>query len=562
MSPRRIAGPLFVFLLIAFAGTLVPEAAGQDRIEAEIDKMFAPWSKPGSPGGAVSVVRDGRILFAKGYGSANLEWDIPNRPDTVFCIGSVSKQFTAYCIALLEVQGKIRGEDDYRKYIPEMPDYGARITIDDIVHHSSGIRDDQMLFYLGDWERGELHTNRDVIDQILRRQKGLLFEPGTASDYSSANYALLAEIVRRVSGMSLREFARKNIFEPLGMNRTFFFDDFREVVPRRAWSYVRGPEGRYLAYVDTNDLVGAGGIYTTVGDMALWNGNFDDPKAGGSAVVGRALTPGRLRDGRETKYAYGLEIDTFRGLRVIKHDGSYGGYAAMFLRFPDERFAVFCAANVGDIDTRSMCFRIARLYLQDKMTDAAEERPAFLKPADGVLRKWAGDFLSETSADLLSLSVSGERLICLLNDGLKIEYAPVSADELRPVTPGYPVSLKLAAAGKNGLPRIDACQGGRVLQTYEKIVRAAPSVADLREIEGEYESEELSVRYRFEVTGGRLYVRFKRAPKSDLKPLQKDQFAAWALMFDFVRDDQGRIQGFRLGKIGPQGIYFVRRKGA
>jgi len=555
MKPRALLGPLLLLLPVLAA----PFVSAQ-RIEAEIDKMFAPWSKPGVPGGAVAVVRDGRVVFEKGYGSANLEWNIPNRPDTVFCIGSVSKQFTAYGIALLEDRGKIRGEEDFRKYIPEMPDYGMPITIDDLVHHTSGIRDDQMLFYLGDWERGELHTNREVIDRILRRQKGLLFEPGTAFDYSSANYALLAEIVQRVSGTSLREFARKNIFEPLKMSRTFFFDDFREIVPGRAWSYVRGADGGYLAYIDTNDLVGAGGIYTTVGDMALWNGNFDDPKAGGRSVVERVLRPGRLRGGKETSYAYGLELDVFRGLRVVKHDGSYGGYRAMFLRFPDQRFAVFCAANADDIDTRSMCFRIARLYLKDKMTDAAEEQPAFLKAGEADLRKWAGDFLSLTSADLLSLEVSGDKLACVMNDGLKIEYAPVSADELRPVTPGYPVSLRRSAPVKNGRPRIDACQGGKILQTYERIDRAAPTAADFREIEGEYESEELSVTYRFEVKGGRLFVRFKRAPKTDLKPLQKDQFAAWPLMFDFVRDGKGRIQGFRLGKIGPQGIYFTRKQ--
>lgn len=565
MTRFRSLPPVLLSILLAGASastnrpTTTPAAAVEQALEARIDELFAPWNKPDTPGGAVCVVKDGRILFQKGYGLAHLEWGIPNRPDTVFCIGSVSKQFTAYCIALLEIRGKIRGDDDYRTYIPEMPDYGTKITVADLVHHTSGIRDDQMLFYLGDWERGELHTNREVIDQILRRQKGLLFEPGTSFDYSSANYTLLAEIVRRVSGQSLREFARHNIFEPLKMTRTFFFDNFREIVPGRAWSYVRGEDGQYRAYIDTNDLVGAGGIYTTVGDMALWNSNFDDPRAGGRAVLDRFLSRGRLRNGQETGYAYGLEHDTFRGLPVIKHDGSYGGYGAMFVRFPDERLMVFCAANAGDIDVRSLSYRIARLLLGDRLTEVPEERPKFLPLTEETARRWTGDYLSTKSADLLSLAASNGRLICTLNDGMTVEYARLSSSQIRPVGPGYPVVLKLASLTGTGRPLLEAYQGGKLLQTYEKIVRARPAAADLREYEGEYDSEELSVTYRLEVEDGRLFVRFKRAPRSDLRPLQKDQFAAWPLMFDFVRDAQGRIRGFRLGKIGPQGLYFSRR---
>jgi hypothetical protein len=229
----------------------------------------------------------------------------------------------------------------------------------------------------------------------------------------------------------------------------------------------------------------------------------------------------------------------------------------MFLRFPDERFTVFVAANAGDMDTRSIGYRITRIFLRDKMKDSLEEPRAFIRAEESSLRMRAGDYLSTKSADLLSVRPCGDRLICTWNDDLKVEYAPVSADEFRPFTPGYPVVLKFGSPGPDGRIGVSTFQSGKLLQTYQPIVRAVPAAADLKEIEGAYYSEELKTTYRFEVEAGWLYVRFKRAPKSDLKPLRKDQFAAWPLMFDFERDAKGRIQGFRLGKIGPQGIPFV-----
>jgi CubicO group peptidase (beta-lactamase class C family) len=526
---------------------------------AEIDKLFDRWNTAETPGGAVVVILDGNIVHQKGYGMANLEWRIPNTPETVFCIGSVSKQFTAYCIALLEARGKLRLEDDYRKYIPEMPDYGERITVGDLVHHTSGIRDDQMLWYLGDWEQGELHGAREVIDQILAKQKGLLFRPGREFDYSNANYLLLGEIVRRVGGTSLREFARDNIFRPLGMTRTFFLDDFREIVRSRAWSYVLGEGGTYRAYIDTNDLVGAGGVHTTILDMARWNANFDAPRAGDAGIVRRVLVRGRLSDGNETAYAFGLEHDVFRGRAVVRHDGSYGGYKAMFLRIPEERFAVFCAANADDVDARRVCYQAARIYLGDRLpVPSASPGPRLIELPGEALNALAGAYRNTRNMDLMTVSVKSGRLVCRINEELSTEYAPVSVDEFRPVTPGLPFFLKVGKPGPAARAELHAYLNGKRSHIYEPIERAAPAESDLREYEGFYHGNELSTTYRFEVRGGELFVRFKRAPKSPLRRIVKDQFAAWPLIFDFFRDENGRIRGFRLGRIGLQGIPFLR----
>jgi len=547
-----------VVLLAAGRTNAVPPTDGADK-NAQIDALFARWDTAETPGGAVAVILDGKAVHQKGYGLANLEGGIRNSPETVFCIGSVSKQFTAFCIALLEARGRLRLSDDYRKYVPEMPDYGEKITVADLVHHSSGIRDDQMLGYLGDWERGELHGAGEVIEKILARQRGLLFQPGREFDYSNANYLLLGEIVRRVSGMSLRDFARINVFEPLGMTRTFFFDDFREIVPGRAWSYVRGEGGKYLAYIDTNDLVGAGGVHTTVLDMARWNANFDRPRVGDERLIQRILARGRLSDGSDTDYAFGLEHDVFRGRAVVRHDGAYGGYKAMFLRIPEEKFAVFCAANADDLDTRRICYQAARIYLGDRLPPpAAPPAPRFIALPEETLRTLAGDYRGLKTADLLTVSVAGSRLFCALNEGPKLEYGPVSDMAFRPVEPGDPSSLDVDRDAGGRRPGLRLSRDGKRFEIFEPIDRAAPAAGDLREFEGEYLSDEISGPYRFEVRDGALYVRFKRAPRSSLRPLVKDQFAAWPLIFDFFRDGCGSVIGFRLGRIGPQGIPFRR----
>jgi len=561
-SFRLSAVSMAIFVSILWPGgpPAGPSRSGPD-LGAEVDKLFARWDTASTPGGAIVVIQDGQVIYQKGYGLANLEWGAPNTPRTVFCVGSVSKQFTAYAIALLEAEGKLSLDDDYRKYVPEMPDYGTKITIGDLVHHTSGLRDDQMLMYLGDWERGELHGAGEVIDKVLARQKGLLFPPGGEFDYSNANYLLLGEIVRRTSGLSLREFAHRNIFQPLGMTRTFFLDDFKEVVKERAWSYVLGPKGKYLAYIDTNDQVGAGGVHTTAADMALWDANFDDPKAGGPDVVRRVLARGRLRDGTEIGYAFGLERDSFKGLPVVKHDGSYGGYKAMFLRFPGQRFAIFCAANADDLDTRRICHRVARIYLGGRLKDDPVPAAPFVDIPEEKLSGLAGAYRERRNMDLMTLSVRDGRLVGELNEELKVEYAPVSPDEFRPATSGFPGALKVVKRGSAARPEIHSRQNGMPLRVYEPIERAAPSEADLRECEGAYFSEELNATYRFEVVDGKLYVRFKRAPRSPLRPLVKDQFAAWPLIFDFIRNGKGSIGGFRLGRIGPDGIPFVRLEG-
>src|SRR5690606_17154623 len=332
-APRRL---LRILALIAAALPLAVEAHAQSRpdLSARVDSLFAEWDRPGSPGCALGVVRDGRLDYARGYGYANLDHDVPITPSTVFYIASVSKQFTAASIVLLAQQGRLSPDDDVRAYIPELPDYGATITIRHLIHHTSGLRDYLTLMLLAGMRLEDVHTDAEVLD-LVTRQAALNFTPGERYLYSNTGYLLMAEIVRRVSGKSLREFADEHIFRPLGMANTHFHDDRTMVVRNRALAYARNEDGSFRLDVWSNfDKVGSGGLLASVEDLALWDLNAEHQKVGGAALREQMLGRGVLNDGDTLDYAFGLIIGEYRGLRTVGHSGGSMGFRAHHLRFP------------------------------------------------------------------------------------------------------------------------------------------------------------------------------------------------------------------------------------
>ena len=345
-----------------------------------VDHLFARWDKPDSPGCALGVVRNGRFVYEHGYGMANLDYDIPNAPNLVYYIGSDSKQFTAAAIALLQLRGKLNVSDDIRKYIPEMPDYraayGVPVTIDELIHHTSGIRDIYTLMSLAGIRMEDVMTD-DAALKLIASQKELNFKPGSEFLYSNSGYWLLGLIVKRVTGTSLRTFADEQFFQPLGMTHTHFHDEPGHVMKNRAMSYERaaGNGGFRISYLQNFDKIGAGGLYSTVEDLQKWDENFYTHAVGGDALQALIHTRGVLANGDTLIYAFGNEVSTFRGLRTDEHGGALMGYKAHILRFPDQRFSVLLTCNLGSIDPQSLARQIAALYIGDAMAPAVTATP-------------------------------------------------------------------------------------------------------------------------------------------------------------------------------------------
>jgi len=362
MKPLRLNALPVVALSVAAL-----RVSAQSTKEQAVDKIFAEWYKLSSPGCAVGALQNGRFLYKRGYGSANLDYDIPNAPEMVYYVGSDSKQFTAATVALLSLQGKLSLDDDIRKYLPELPDYGAPVTIRNLIHHTSGIRDMYALMTLRGDRMEDVFPDSEAI-ALIARQKGLAFAPGSQYSYSNSGYFLLAQIVKRVTGKSLRDVADEQIFQPLGMTHSHFHDDPGHVMKQRAMSYERDSLGNFhISYLQNFDKIGAGGLYTTLDDLRKWDENFYTKKVGGDALQKLIHTRGVLTNGDTLPYAFGNEIRTSRGLRTVEHGGALMGYKAYILRYPDQHFSVLMTCNLGAIEPGPLAHALAEVYLADKM---------------------------------------------------------------------------------------------------------------------------------------------------------------------------------------------------
>jgi CubicO group peptidase (beta-lactamase class C family) len=332
-------------LLVLFPTT---EPAAQASLKEPLDAVFSEFDRDDGPGLAAAVIFQGEMLYENGFGLANVEQATPITPDTIFRIGSTSKQFTAFCIALLADRGELDLDADIRTYITELPEFDTPVSVRNMVHHTSGIPDYVDLHRLEGVSLDDHITTADTLETLGKVAK-LSFEPGEQWAYSNSNYLLLGELVRRISGSTLREFAEQNIFEPLGMTSTHYHDQFAEVVVGRADGYMQVPGSYPVQWLKNNttwDQVGDGGVFTSVRDLARWDANFYDNKlGGGQALLDLIQTPGKFNNGDEHQYAFGLGIRRQLGRDVVEHAGGWVGFSAQMMRFPEESLTVIVLSN-------------------------------------------------------------------------------------------------------------------------------------------------------------------------------------------------------------------------
>jgi CubicO group peptidase (beta-lactamase class C family) len=399
-----------LYSILAVAGGLLSPAVASAETDvgkiARLDAVFAQWSGAASPGCAVSVAQSGETIAERVYGAADLDLGVKAGIDSIYEAGSVSKQFTAAAIILLARDGKLQLDDDIRKYLPELPDYGARITIRHMLHHVSGLRDWGGVSAIDGWPRNSRSsTNADVLD-ILARQTALNFAPGSHYLYSNSNYNLLAIVVQRVSGESLAAFAKNRIFKPFGMEDTRWREDHATIVPRRAHAYSR--EGKtYVVAQTIEDAYGSGGLLTTVRDLQLWNAALDADQLGPgfSSEMERGIV---LTGGDSITYASGLSEARYQDLREVSHGGATGGYRAWLARYPAQRLSIALLCNAGDVSPVAIGHRVADIFLPGHraapVEQAQERRP------DGLyVNSVSGSPVRFSSANGL-LSIDGRQL--------------------------------------------------------------------------------------------------------------------------------------------------------
>ncbi|WP_165570282.1 serine hydrolase domain-containing protein [Chryseobacterium sp. FH1] len=392
--------------------------------EKKIDSLFSTYNSK-TAGVAVGVVKDGKLIFKKGYGTANLEYDIAITPKTIFNVGSVSKQFTTFSIYLLEKQGKISLDDDVRKYIPELPIYEKTITIKHLCSHTSGLKDQWSLLTLAGWRMDDVITHEQVM-KIITKHKELNFAPGSQFKYSNSGFSLLTEIVKRVSGKSFSAFAKENIFDPLGMENTLIYDDNEKIVKNRAYSY-GSEDGLYIKRNLNSSSIGPTNVYTTVEDLSKWTANFENPKVGDADFINHfneksTLDNGEpailsVRDGETIYHAKGQFTRNYKGLNLYNHTGSDAGFKSYLGRFPDNKLSIILLSNDENFASYNAGLDIAEFYLSDQFKKRApiaepekkaEEKPKYVPTK--MLKDFEGQFQNTDLSSLFTLKVIDGKL--------------------------------------------------------------------------------------------------------------------------------------------------------
>jgi CubicO group peptidase (beta-lactamase class C family) len=534
-SPRRLSAIVagFAALVLLAARPAAPQAqapAVPAAIVEKVDAIFARWDSTSTPGCAVAASVGGQTVISKGYGMADLERGAVITPETIFEAGSVSKQFTAAAVLLLARDGKLSLDDPVRRYVPEVPDYGQPITIRHLLTHTSGLRDWGNIAALGGWPRTtRAYTHAHVLE-IVSRQSALNFPPGTEWSYSNTGYNLAAILVSRVAGEPFAEFTRKRIFEPLGMARTSWRDDFTRVVPGRALAYsARG--GGFQTLMPFENVHGNGGLLTTVGDLLKWNANLDAPATFDRAFVAEMERSSRLANGRETHYGLGLFLGTYKGVREVYHSGSTAGYRAFLTRFPDQRVSVATLCNVTAAPAETYAHQVAELLLGGVLR-AETPLPAVTLSAQ-ELGSFAGLYRSRkrgvaarvaVGQDTLRLTPGGPLVAQSGTTFLTAAGAEVS------FAPGEGGTMTMRVVGPNGSEEV-----------WERVPPAKPTPAELSELAGTYTSADAETTLTVVVEGDALRVKMRPDRVETLSPLYADAFDGPLGVVIFRRDARGRV---------------------
>lgn len=542
-------------LLSAGSFSFSPWVLAADTTEQQVDQIFSAYQKADSPGCALGVIRDGNFIYKKGYGTASLELSVPLTPQSVFYMGSVSKQFTAASVVLAAQKGLLSLDDDVHKYIPELPDYGAPITLRQMLNHTSGLRDWLTLLSLAGRDQADVHTAPEILELIVH-QKGLNFKPGDEYLYSNTNYFLLAEIIKRVTRQPLSTFAAENIFRPLGMTHTRFYDNRTDVLPGRVPAYAPGSNGTFLVDWSTNfDTVGSGGLMSDVDDLLYWDRNFYDDKLGNRNLVNELETRGFLNNGKQLDYAMGLILTKYRGVPVVEHDGANFGYRTDIIRFPEQHFTVICLCNVASAEPDALARRVADVYLDSQlngMPHSADSSVAAPLSISVDLGPYVGMY-ETTRHSIFSL---------VANDG-QLTRTPFRRSA-RPVSDGHFVGdeMDLVFEGKGQQMRVVTTEIDGPTTIATRVFPPRLSEAELAQFAGAYTSPELEAEYKLSVEQGKLVLHQGRRPGLSLSPVKKDEFSGGRITLVFRRGGGGKPSGFELytGWIG--GIAFAREQTA
>jgi len=524
-----------------------------EKPNANVDKLFSQWDRSDSPGAAIVVVMDDNVVYQRGYGSANLETRTPITPQTVFDVASVAKQFAGFAVAMLIEEGKLSLDDDVRKYLPNVPDFGKPLTIRHLVYHTSGLRDWPETLALSGLDWSGVITLATILEMV-QRQRELDFQPGEEYQYCNTGYNLLAATVAKITNQSFREWSTANIFKPLGMKHAHVCDSPTEVVPNRAESYMLA-DRKFTRAISQLAAEGSSSLFISAEDMSKWMLNFKTARVGGKALE-RMRESGKLNNGKNVDYGFGVGLGQYHGSKKISHTGSWAGYRSIVMLVPEKEFAVAILANAANINTSSLATKIADVYLDPSPSTKPDEVAPKLA-ATGKIDSSAWDNFVGTyrlgAGWLLDITRDGDQLMAQATREEKFKMTPTSGAKF--FVQGYGSSVEFVA-GKSGPATHLLYRGIRA----PKLSVPRFTRDQLQNYVGDYWSEELRVAYRVEMRDGTLGVRQRSGAWVRLLATGMDRFDAdqGGASVEFTRNGASEISELKVSGGRIRNVRFIR----
>lgn len=534
-----------------------------DSIIKRIDSLFTIWNTSTSPGCAVGIIRNDSLIFSKGYGIANLENEVPITAKTIFYMASVSKQFTGYCIALLARHGKLKLDEDILVYLPRAPNFGKQITVRHLLNHTSGIRDDISLSaFSGLGFEGML--TQDLALNIINRQHSLNFNPGEKYSYSNSNYVLLSEIVKAVSGKSLRTFADSSIFKPLGMSNTHFQDNYTQLIKNRAVSYDRIDSNHYANNFQNVYTLGDGGLFSNIEDMSKWINNFYNPKAGDLKDIHQLTEKGKLNNGKSLNYALGIGVDNYKGWKSFSHSGGLAGYRTFIKVFPDLKLGFLVFSNLGDFNTSAKANAMADIFISDTTTKKKEAEKvqrdslaAIIKDVS-QLQIYTGDYISEDGLPL-SLDIKNKKLYYHIYN--ESNFLIQDSKDSFSIPDAPHIKFVFSVNAKDTI--VDLITPNEVYHVLKYIKDASQTEERLQAYTGTYYCPELDCNYSIALKNHQLVLSNAKYNETKMTLLNNNHLLTdywWMSHLKILRDSKENIIGFEVNSGGIMHLKFNKIK--
>ncbi|MGE3780691.1 MAG: serine hydrolase domain-containing protein, partial [Pirellulaceae bacterium] len=525
----------------------------------QVDELFVQFDRPSMPGCAVGIIREGKLLYSRGFGAANLDFEVPNSPETIFEIGSFAKSFTCACVAILLDRGKITQDADIRCYLPEMHAFAPPVRIQDLIRCESGVWDQWHVAQLAGWQAQPVEAPYGKSDMLtlLSGQRTLPFEPGSQFRYGTGDYFLLSMIVERVTGQTFADFARDQLFRPLGMRRTFQMENPAQIVPQRATGYDHRSRGTWVPWLQGSAAPGGRGLYTCVEDLYRWDQGLQQRQLPSGKYMQEFLERGTLLENRRVLDA--RPSGTYRGLKRIQFTGGMPGYVAAMTRFPDQRFTVICLCNNSQIAPWEINARIADIYLNKELgppepsTDhdaAGREQDHKVRLDDRDLRDKVGAFRLRGEDRIWKIEWSEGQLTLVDHLNEPHPLIPMGRNRFRPLGGFFHESARLVFERTSATAPYSLTSrwvGGTL--EFDRVNLAEPSEQSLRDYVGEYYSDELATTYRCRVEKGKLWLRVNNRGWEPLDATVCDEFVPGDRenhdnrILRFLRDPQGQVTG-------------------